>query len=85
MKTKDILRHELIGLEIKVTDSENKDNIGISGKIIDETKETVVIEHENKKKSLFKKNIKFETKVNNQTIIVNGKKLQNKSFKRIKK
>ena len=54
---------EIIGKTIKVVDSKNKDNIGIEGKITDETKSTIVV----RKKRLFKKNI---------TIILNNKKVK---------
>jgi len=85
MKTKNILRHELTGLNIKIIDSKNKYNTGITGTIIDETKETLVIKQKNTKKRLFKKNITFQTKINNQMATIKGEKLIDKPFKRIKK
>ena len=45
-----IIKHELIGLKAEIVDSRNKANIGIKGKIIDETKNTIIIEHKSKKK-----------------------------------
>lgn len=38
-----ITRHELIGLCITIEKSSNRTEIGISGKIIDETKNTILI------------------------------------------
>jgi ribonuclease P protein subunit POP4 len=38
-----ILRHELIGLDCEVIKARNKDSIGISGTIEDETQKTFVI------------------------------------------
>lgn len=37
------IRQELIGAEIKVIGSENRFNIGICGKVIDETKNMLII------------------------------------------
>ena len=52
--------HELIGEEIEVVEATNKSNLGIKGKIVDETKETIIIEDESKSKTLLKKNIIFK-------------------------
>ena len=38
-------RHELIGLEAKVAEASNPSQIGISGRIIDETMKTFQIEN----------------------------------------
>jgi ribonuclease P protein subunit POP4 len=39
-----IMRHELIGLYVKVVDSSHEGFIGIEGKVVDETKNTISIE-----------------------------------------
>lgn len=39
-----LIHHELIGLEVEVIDSTNKVQIGIKGKVKDETKNTLKIE-----------------------------------------
>jgi len=41
---KNIVRHEFIGLLVRVTDSANKALIGTEGKVIDETRNTLTIE-----------------------------------------
>ena len=38
-----VLRHELIGLDVLVARASNPGHIGVSGRIIDETKNTLVI------------------------------------------
>ena len=81
LNVKDIVKYEIIGLEAEIIDSKNKSNIGIKGKIIDETKSTIIIEHKNKRKRLLKNNITL--KINNQTI--KGKLLYGKPKDRIKK
>lgn len=39
-----ILRHELIGLDVLVARASNPGHVGVSGRIIDETKNTLVIQ-----------------------------------------
>jgi ribonuclease P protein subunit POP4 len=58
-----ILRHELIGLTCRVNSSSNAFNTGISGKIIDETMKTIIIEKNGERKNIEKKDSKFEVKV----------------------
>ena len=43
---KNILRHELIGLPCEIIKTSNKSQLGIKGRIVDETKNLVVIEKE---------------------------------------
>lgn len=57
MTRKEIFPHELIGEEIEVVDSKNKSNLGIKGKIIDETKETITVVQDNSKKVVLMKQI----------------------------
>jgi ribonuclease P protein subunit POP4 len=41
---KNIFRHELIGLNVRVTHSTHEGFIGIEGKVVDETKKTIWVE-----------------------------------------
>ena len=66
MHLKNIVRDELIGKEANVFDAKNPSVKGIKGKIIDETKSTLIIKQKNKRKRIFKKNITIKT--NNQKI-----------------
>lgn len=86
IKLKEIIKKELIGSNALVVDSKNKSNIGIEGKIIDETKNTIVIRENksNKKKKLFKENIKIEIEKENEKIIIEGKGLVGRPKERIK-
>lgn len=81
---KSLSKHEIIGLQAEVINSKNKSNIGIKGKIIDETKETIIIK-DKKQKRLFKNNIILKIKINNQTIEIQGKKLAGRPKDRITK
>ena len=76
---------ELIGKEIKITDSKNKSNAGIEGKIIDETKNTLTIKTKgNQTKKLIKKNITFTMKTGNTEKTVKGEEIQAAPEERIK-
>ena len=84
INVKDIVKHELIGLKTKVVDSKNKANIGIKGKIIDETKNTIIIESKGEKKRLFKNNIIIDVQVNKKIVRINGKLLSGRPKERVK-
>ena len=81
---KDVLKKELIGCALEVTDAQNKSLIGIYGKIIDETKNTIIIRDKNKnKKTLLKDQIRFIIEMNNKRIEIDGKKINKRTEKRI--
>ena len=55
-----IVRHELIGLHVKVVDSRDPSNVGVGGRVIDETRNTLIIEKEDgSTKTLVKENCVF--------------------------
>ncbi len=60
MAQKETFPYELIGEEIEVVTSKNKSNLGIKGKIIDETKETITVNQDGKEVVLMKKIITFK-------------------------
>ncbi len=78
---RNILRHELIGLHCVVTESKNKSNIGISGKITDETMKTIVIDG----KRVPKQNTKFEINLGDKKVNIDGNFLVSRPEDRIKK
>jgi ribonuclease P protein subunit POP4 len=81
---KGIIKHELIGLKAKVIDSKNKANVGIAGKIIDETKHTIIIESKGKQKRLFKNNITLDVHLDKKIVRINGKLLSGRPKERVK-
>ena len=85
MQLKDIRRKELIGREVELVDSTNKDNIGIKGKIINETKHTFIIKQSKTKKTIMKNNTTLKIKMNNKNIIIKGKSLVGRPEDRIQK
>lgn len=84
INVKDIIKHELIGLKTKVIDSKNKANVGIAGKIIDETKNTIIIESKGEKKRIFKNNITIDVQVDKKIVRINGKLLLGRPKERVK-
>ena len=80
MVSKKIFPFELIGKEITIVDSTNKSHVGLTGKIVDETKNTIKIEQRGKIKTLLKNNIKFKI----DRIVINGKSIMKRSEDRIK-
>lgn len=39
-----LVRHELVGLEVRVVDADNPDLIGVAGRVVDETTHTLRVE-----------------------------------------
>lgn len=81
--TKNFLNHEWIGLETKIVDSFDKGK-KISGKIINETQNTIWIEKNGEKKIIPKKECVFEFDLGKEKIIVNGKDVLKRPEDRIK-
>jgi len=81
---KSITKYELIGSYAEIVDSANKSNIGIKGKIIDETKNTIVVEYKNKQKRLFKNNITLIIKIKGKEYKIKGKLLAKRPKDRLK-
>jgi ribonuclease P protein subunit POP4 len=56
---KDLVLHELIGLEVRVASSTNKQLEGLSGKVIDESRNMLKVETPGGEKSLAKQDCVF--------------------------
>lgn len=82
---KNILRHELIGLECEVVKSRNPYNVGIKGKIIDETMKTLVIRSGEKEKKILKAGSVFRLLLGKQKVDVTGDYIVARPEDRIKK
>ena len=86
MTPKNIHRHELIGLKVKVSESSCKSHIGLSGKVIDETRNMIVIQSKDKTRRLPKNTSEFEFELPDGHVVeVNGKNLIGRPEDRIKK
>jgi len=82
MVKKIVFPHELIGEKIEIIRSKNNSNVGIKGKVIDETKMTLKIKWGEKVKTLLKNNITFKIVCNEQIII--GQEIMKRPEERIK-
>ncbi len=81
-----IIQHEFIGLKAEVVKSSNSDCLGITGKIIDETRNTFVISQGNQKKAIVKDQSVFHFSLPDGTIVeIDGKILVGRPEERLKK
>ena len=81
---KKLARSELIGLDVKVIESENRFNRGLKGKIIDETKNMFIVKTEKGRKSIIKNQCVFEFDIKGKKMQINGKSLTIRPEERIK-
>lgn len=81
-----VLRGEFIGLKVRVLESENTNNSGKGGIIVDETKNILTIETSEGVKKLIKNQCVFEFTNKDHTILrVDGKRIALRPEERIKK
>lgn len=85
MKIKDFLRGELIGLKMEITNSKNKNLIGLQGVIIDETKNTLVFKEEDKVRTILKEQVELKLSDGKNEIKINGDLLIGRPEDRLKK
>ena len=80
-----ILKHELIGLNVKIVNSKNEKIVGIKGKVIDETKNTLIIANSNAKRRIPKDIATFQFKLPDGTFVnLDGSKLIGNPENRLK-
>lgn len=81
-----IVQQELIGLNAKVVRSSHPGYVGIAGRVLDETRNTIIIVHENKKKIIIKSTAVFNFTMPDGTIVeIDGKAIVGRPENRIKK
>lgn len=84
--TSNILRHEFIGVETEVVESTHQDYLGLSGKVIDETRNTFLILDRGKKKRIVKNSAIFHFRFSDGTIVkIDGQLLMGRPEDRLKK
>ena len=82
---KNLVRHELIGLEVEIAESMNKFQTGIKGTVVDETKNILTIETDKGLKKVQKKGTTFIFKIpNGKKVKVNGNKIAARPEERVK-
>lgn len=82
---KNLVRHELIGLEAKIISSANREVVGLEGKVIDETRNMIILDIKGKKKSFAKTECVFSFRLPSGWVKVDGKLLVARPEDRIKK
>ncbi|PIO00480.1 hypothetical protein COT72_02130 [archaeon CG10_big_fil_rev_8_21_14_0_10_43_11] len=81
-----VLKDELIGLHVEVVASKNKDQIGLKGRVVDETKNMLVIAQNSTEKKVYKAQTSFKfTLKDGQNVLVDGILLLARPEERIKK
>jgi len=82
---RNIVLNELIGLKAKVTRSLDKKQKGLSGIVIDETKNTIVLETKQGPKRVLKSISVFKFYSGSKSFTVNGEEIGFKPHERIEK
>jgi len=86
ISARNVLTHELIGLDVRVLESSNPSNISIHGDVVDESRNTLMIRHEGKVKRLEKKTSVFVFKLQDCTSVeVDGSFLVGRPEDRVKR
>jgi len=81
-----IVQQEFIGLNAKVVKSSQPGYVGMEGKVLDETRNTLTILHKNKKKIVIKNTVIFNFTMPDGTIVeIDGKTIVGRPENRIKK
>jgi len=84
--TPDIIRYEFIGAEGKVAKSLHADYVGLSGKVVGETRNTFTLLNEGQAKSIIKEFSVFNFTFDDGTVVdIDGKLLVGRSEDRLKK
>ena len=82
---RNIVLNELIGLKAKVIKSTDKQQKGICGMVIDETKNTLVIDTDSGKKRVVKKASVFRFYAGRMSFVVDGEEISFRPHERIEK
>jgi len=85
MRPEYIIAHEWIGLNVEVVNSTNQFEVGIKGRVVDETKNTLKILTEKGLKTVIKKGRVFRVKFAGKLIDVSGDLINFRPEERIKK
>lgn len=84
--TPSIIQNEFIGLKVKVAYSQNKDLIGISGTVINETRKTFVIQKGKNRKTIIKNIATLHFTLPDATVVqIEGRTLLGRPEERLKK
>lgn len=82
---KDLAENELIGLECEVVNSSQRSLVGMKGKIVDETLNTLLLDTQNGEKKIQKKSVVLEIKFPRKNVVIKGKDLMQRPHERLRK
>jgi ribonuclease P protein subunit POP4 len=85
LNNRNIVMNELIGLKVKVAKSLDKKQQGITGTVVDETKNTLVLETREGRKSIIKKVSTFIFRSGSDSFTVKGEEINFRPHERIEK
>ncbi len=80
---RNLRKHELIGLRIRIVESSDPSLMGLSGRIVDETKNMIRLDVNGNEKSVPKKAVKL--RFDDYDVIIDGAKIAYRPEDRIKK
>jgi ribonuclease P protein subunit POP4 len=84
--TASIIQHEFMGLDVNIVKSSNMYTVGIAGRVIDETRNTFTILHDDKMKVIVKDTSIFEFVMPDGTVVeIDGKIAVGRPEDRLKK
>ena len=84
-KRSDFMKGELIGLEVEVIASSHPGYLSLVGRVVDETKNTLVIEREGRCRRIPKPGNKFLFTCEGNSYHIRGEEIQHRPEDRIKK
>lgn len=85
MNGKDLVKDEWIGRIVTITDCKDHQWIGTTGRIIDETKHTLLLEEKQKRRRIAKRIATFTVHVDDVVMTIDGARLAYRPEDRIKK
>lgn len=84
--TPDLIRSEFIGLDAKIAKSTNPSLVRMKGRVLDETRNTIVILHDGEEKTIVKDTSVFHFTLHGGTVVeIDGKLLVGRPEDRVKK
>ncbi|MEE8168016.1 MAG: ribonuclease P protein component 1 [Candidatus Hydrothermarchaeales archaeon] len=85
IKPRDLIRHELIGLQCRVLDATDPSIVGCEGEVVDETRNMLILKNDVRERKIPKKDATFLFALPGRKVKVKGKLLVARPEDRIKK
>jgi ribonuclease P protein subunit POP4 len=82
---KNIVLHELIGLEAEVINCKDRSQIGVKGRVIDETKNLLYLRHDSNIRKVVKKICTFRFSIDGDSFVVKGEEINFRAHERTEK